>query len=519
MELTVLFCLSGLVLADLIPDWPVTPDDEEVWELLGDSLAHAGQHSDPELTRYRWMWRVKTDSLKGGLRTLGSFLRLQLKQQRWAANLVMEKDPGEPEWADFWGAGMTLRHGDWRFTAGDYTIHSGLGLMLASPAHRSGFRYLELPPDEVLLRSAQENRHLRGGRVDRQFRDRLLLTAAVSHTRRDARLNPDGSVARMLYSGIHRDSATLAAKGTTDQLFGGTVLQLRLSDECRAGLTVGGIRYNRNLAPEETLYSFSGQSLAGGSVFWTLGRPQRGGEFEVARSFPGGFAGAGRVRLRERGWNVVLNCLITGNRFYAPLGRAPSLTNRRARGQLNGRLGWQGGGLAVQVDGNTYFDYLEDSIPARIGINARYRHGGFRIDLKTTRKFRHGEEQRHESRIDLELRKGPVEGHVYAGDEYLATAYARGQVLGLNLQLNLQAVELAMGAAIGSVQGSGVSISVPEPGVTPAAASFRFGCSAVRLAVLAETNVGRKGRLRIKTGLTRHQRWEQDWAMQLELTN
>ncbi len=519
MELILLFVCWGVVSQELIPDWPVTPDDDEIYELVEDSITGVEKRPGAGLHNYRAVWRLKTESLAGAPLSLGSFLRLQLQRENCAGVVVIEKDPGETGWTDFWGAGLTFRHNRWRFTAGDYVLNFGRGLILAGPGVRSGFAQLETLRDDVLARSAQENRNWRGLRLDYQTGGRFLFTFAGSYTRRDAQLNPDGTVAKLLFSGYHRDSTAVAAKGSTGQVLTGVIMQLKLSDVCRAGVAVNGTRYDRMLVSEDTFYSFSGQNLAAGSVFCALGSSRRGGEIEFARSFPGGFAGAVRVNLHEQDWNVVLNGLLTSDRFFSPAGRSPMLTNRKARGQLTGRLGWRNRGLTLQLGGNTYYDYMMDSIPARLEIAAGYEFGRFGFDIKTARKFRLEQERFRETRLELKFERRQLAVSVYGGDEYHDYSVSRARVAGINLKLNLNPVDLRLAGAVGSVRGTGITFAVPDPGVTYTEASYNFRSSATRLALAAGIKLSRTVRLAIKLGMTHHRCWDQDWAMQLELLN
>lgn len=519
MELVLIFIFTGLLPASLVPDWPLSPDDEEVYETVEDSLKELARHKVAIPTQYRLRWRLKSDSLPGGQKRLGSFLSLILNQKNRSANLILEKDPKESNWADFCGGGVMLREHNFRIIIGDYILHFGRGMIFAGPYARSGFSDIEdLITGSVFPRSAQENRNLRGIRID-YAQNRFAFSIAGSYSRRDARLDSSGSVSQLIFSGLHRDSSELLTKGQVGQLLSGATARIRLHPIFVTGLTVCGVRFNRSFAPQESIYSFYGQYLGQAGIYLTIGSLQRGGEIEIARSIPGGLAGSARVNVREGGLNLVLSGSVYGDRFFAPAGRRYSLTKRLNRTEMTGDAGYEWLGFWVRLRGNTYYDYLTDSVPGRLSLSAGYQVSSVGISITTGRNFRFEFERSRETRLEFNLQREVFQLLIYIGDEYLESGGAGGKLVGMNLKLKLHQVELGISAAACDIEGIGISLGVAEPGVMRSGTSYSFSKSGERMSIAAGIRIGKVGRLDVKTGLTHAQRWETDFGLQIELAN
>lgn len=519
MELVLVFTLISFLPSNLIPDWPLSPDDEEVYEAIEDSLAEVEGVKAITRSGYRVRWRVKTDSLNGGLPWVGSFLNFIISQTNRCANLILEKDPGENNWADFWGGGISFKNHLWRFTLGDYIMHFGRGLIFASPYVRSGFRSLEYNFNRgVFPHSAQENRNLRGICID-YTHNRFSLSLLGSYSARDAQLNSDGSVSNLIFSGLHRDSTEWLLKGQVGQLLVGVTTMFNLNPSYQVGLIANGVKYNRCFAPGESIFSFYGQNLGGVGVYLTIGNQQHWGEIELARSFPGGMAGSAKVGLRENGLNLQLTGSIYGNNFFAPAGRAYALTRRFSRTEISGSAGYQQNGFWFRLRANTFYDYMMESIPARLGLSCGYETPPLAIDITTNKKFRYETERLRDTRVDLRFYHGVLQILVYGGDEYLESGDARGRFVGTNFKLSFSRANIAISAAVCDLDGTGISIRVPEPGFNRAGTSYSLRTSGHRFSISTVIIVSRAVRFGIKTGLTFSQSYQPDFGFQIELVN
>ncbi|MGB9742810.1 MAG: hypothetical protein ACPL0F_06650 [bacterium] len=519
MEIALVLFLSGYFRFSLIPDWPLSPDDEEVYEAIEDSLAGSGALKEPASPSYRLRWRVESDSPGGGLLQTGSFLYFLISQRNRSAGLILEKDPGENNCADFWGGGVSFWRRNWRFTAGDYLLHFGRGLIFAAPYARSGFTELEYSlAGSVFPRSALENRNLRGVRFD-YIKNRYAVNLIGSYSMRDAWLNADGTVARLNFSGLHRDSAERSAKGRVSQLLGGAVLRVQLIPVCQAGMAVCAVRYNPGFAPVESVYSFYGDNLGQAGIYLVIGSETRRGEIEFARSFPGGMAGSIRVDVREEGFNFLLAGSVFGNRFFAPAGRQYGMSSRISRTDVSANAGYRLRRFWIRLRGNTHYDYRIDSIPGRAVLSAGYEAPPLVISIATGKIFRYEKERLRTTRVELVFNRRLWQLLLTSGDEYFESGKARGRFVGTNLRFKMNSWELGFSGAVSDITGSGISLSVVEPGAMRQGASYSFRKSGQRLSVAVSLKVAKFNRLGIKAGMTRIQVWEPDLSAQIELTN
>ncbi len=505
----------GLLPTELVEEQSVTLDDEAVYEAVEDSIIDSvrpilGQKN------YRVIFRIRGDSFNANINSYATFFRARICADGKEACLILEKDRGEKGFADFVGGGISYKEGDWRLTAGDFLAYFGTGLLLTTPYARSGLNFSGLPEAErTLLNSAQENRNLRGLRFEWSKKGfKAVVLGSCSY--RDARLNSDGTVARLNYSGLHNDSATIAGKNQVAQGLGGLMGYYQIANFI-TGVYLQGIRFTRAFAPQESTESFFGQNLGGASIFLRGGSNNSLGEVEFARSFPGGMAGMARFTINEAEVNAVLAGAVYQRRFFSPAGRRYALTNREARLELRGKLGYRQGSLKVVITGNTQRDYSIDSIPARGEIRVGYDSRPLALKLILGRTYRSEQERTRTTRVELGTGFGPMKSRLILGDEYPELTIGRGRMVVLNTAVQSKDGEFAFTLGGIAISGEGVRVSIPESGVMRSGSSFSSSSSALRGSLTSAFQLKRLGRISGKVGLTHKKIWTWDFGVQLEL--
>lgn len=516
MELAFLLFLAevtGLLPLELIPDGGVIPDDEAVYETFEDSLTTPS----PTVTiRRNLLLRIRGDSFSSGMKGYASFIRANLSTDSKEASLILEKDKGESSPADFIGGGISYNWKLWRITIGDFLAHFGTGLLFATPYSRSGLNLAgSVEKKKFLPNSAQENRNLRGIRVD-WVSQKWSAVALGSYSPRDARLNPDGTVSRLNFSGIHSDSASFREKGQVAQGLGGILVYYKWLN-VHTGILLQGVRFNRMFAPKDSTVSFFGQNLGGLSFYCRYGSDNRTGELELAHSFPGRGAGMVRLTLKEAGVNVLLSGTFYQRRFFSPAGRRYALTNRKERVELRGTLGYHQGPLKLALIGNTYRDYSVDSIPARLEIKTGYESEILAIKLIVNRVYRLDQECTRAVKVAISTHWNLIRLQFLLSDEYPEWTIGRGRAVSLNAEIDRNWGKLALDAGWIDISGKGVKVSIPESGTMRIGTSFSSYQSALRLSICSALRIIRLGQFAAKLGLTRKDHWQPDIGLQLQL--
>jgi len=502
---------------ELVPEWQMTPDDEEVYERIEDSLVQTEDRHAPTRTSYRLLWRLRADSLIQRFDNLASFIRINLLRPNQQANIILEKDAGERNIADFWGGGFSLSQRGWRWTFGDFLCHFGRGLLFSAPDARSGFTLTDTST-MLLARAALENRNLRGLRIDRTS-SRFALSLLGSYSLRDARLNADGTIARLKFSGFHGDSSALKEKAVAGQLLTGLTARMTVQQHLAVGMAIQGVRFNRRFAGTASTASFFGQNLAGVSIFLVAGTKGKRGEIEVTRSLPGSFALGAQVVVNEGGVRSKISGAVYQAGFYAPAGRVYALTNRLFRAELTLQAGYERAGFSIQFEGRTLRDYKNDSIPGRLQFRAGYETPPLKVKLISGTRFYSEREVRRNSTIELDANWRIINTKIILGDEYPFSAPARGRMAVLYISVRTRQIDISVTGAVVDIKGSGVTINVPESGVMRVGASFSIGETAQRLSLALALRIKRLGRLGVRFALTHRQDWNPDFGFQMELMN
>lgn len=436
--------------------------------------------------------------------------RLVARRGAWTGLLQLEKDRGETELTDFVGFGLQFANRSVRMVAGDFRLRLGQGLLFGGTGAVDG-RGMELG----LQQTVAETRYLRGGAAAVRL-GCWQVAGLISAARRDAVLRADGTVARLFGSGVHADSAAAAARRTLSELTQAAAVE-HSRGALRVTLAAQWLSYDRSIAPRESVESFYGRQLAGAALGLGLGTgPWRLGA-EVATASSGGSAGA----LTLAGdWPIVNVALRAGLRqpgFFAPHGRWRGMTGRRERVDVGVRIGYHHAGLHVILNGNTYHEYSDDSLPARVAIEIGQRLRPAALRFGYGRSYR-GEQGRYRTaRLGLELLLGPSELTMTLIDEHKETGADNGQALGLRAQTRLGRLRIGMGLGRFWVAGSGVTLGLSEPAAARTSRSFSTGVSCWRTSAGVVWQPSERVRVGVSAGYCWREPYLPDMAAQAEL--
>lgn len=489
------------------------PDEEDFYEAIEDSLAQleTGAYQVPRV--YRFLLRAGSDSLSGGLVGARGFVRLRGCTERRELVLLIDKDKDEKDWADFISGGVSFANDKWRLSVGDFVAFFGRGLILSAPSLRAGFRWnLFIEPKGSLAQTAQENRNLRGVRLDYSFGS--LGTAVFgSYALRDALLNSDGTVYKLSFSGVHDRSSIVNKVG--QKLVGGFV------NYHFKKIKIGGagywIKYDEQFSPPDSLWSFYGQTLGVLSCCFVLGNAFRYWEMEVARSSSGAMAAGVQAGLDTVGIRARVGGTVYQARFFSPAGRVYSLTGRHARFDLNGKIDYKLKLFQFGLEGNTQRDYLTDSIPARLDVTAAFEYNGIQIRCFLGRIYRMEQERYRRARVEINTKRSRTEIGLLIEDRYADFSDGQGVLIVLNTRVKVVGLDTHFAVSRFIILGSGVLMTVPEPGVMRLMSGYSSRKSGWRFVFAGYLRRDKVKRVGFKFGASKTDGWKFDLSGQLEL--
>lgn len=448
--------------------------------------------------------RAATDTMPPYARAWQSFGRMRLERGPWLATAILDRDRGERNWADWFGTGLQYSGSKWKAVLGDFSAGTGLGLVLAGPSRRAGAGWTGETPGPSGLRlagSALENRNLRG--VGAEFsRGNWKVIGTGSSAGRDARLNPDGTVRRLALSGVHDDSASTAGRNLVQEASAGLGL-VRAWPNLRLGATASGVKYSRVFAPSDSVGSFAGSSLVAGG----LSLEAKTGAYlvgaEAAFSSGGRGAGALEVSGRWRGLAAEMKAAGYDRRYFAPLGRWRTLTDRRSRLDCRGRVGYKTGRFSLSVQGNTYRDFELDSLPARIEACLSAKSVGFSAELRLGRSYKLEQERFRTTRFTVLFIPSKIgEARLVFADEYPELSVGRGMMFGIAAKTEPGRLWFALAAARFDISGPGIRMYMSEYGPMRTGSSFSTSGSAWRAGLGCGFRLSRGTGLGFKLGYT-----------------
>ena len=462
--------------------------------------------------------RVGADSVGGGSAGLRTRNLLELRSRYARVMALTDKDARERSAFDFLSAGAEFRVGRLRAALGDFTAGFGQGLVLSAPYWRSSLLDGTSPGggNVQLVSSAVEASYLLGGAAEAVL-GKWNLCLLGAYTGRDAKLNNDGSVNRLVGSGLHDDSASLAGRNAVHEATAGLSASYHGS-RAGVGLIAGYSRYNRTSAPSDSVGSFAGEELltAGANAEYRLGQFELGGE--IAGSSGSGLAGAFEMTGGWTAFDARVSLRGRQSRFFAPHGRWSSLTGAKDRLDASTRLGWHRAGSSVSVSGNTYRDFELDSVPARLELRLGQQLGKLDLALTLGLRYEAEQERRRTAKAEVGVTLAPgTTVRVVLADVYPEKSKSRGAMAALLLAYGLGSADLGVTAARIAVGGTGVTMYVPEPGAGRIGSSFSSSVSCWRLAAGCGVRVTRWFRLGLKAGCAWKPQAVFDCAAQLEV--
>lgn len=446
-----------------------------------------------------------------------SFLgRLRLREASRQVSAVVEKDRCERSWVDWAGIGFGCERPGLSLVFGDFSVSSGLGLVLSGPHRRSaaGWSAGYGGPEALSLAgSALENRNLRGAGGEIRMAD-WRIGGSASMAGRDAKLDSAGRVVRLVSSGTHCDSASQnrVQERSVGLMAAGRWSRFRLSF-CGCG-----VDYSRHFAAGSSGGSFSGNSLASGSA----GIEAAVGDYlvraEAAISTGGGGAGAFELNGRWKNLAVAMTAAGYDEYYFAPLGRWRMLTGRQSRFECRARLAYDKGGLHVGLRGNTHRDFALDSLPARAELELGYERGVVDCDLRLGRSYRLDQERSRTARLNIECRFESGRGvALLLADEYREQAEGRGMMIGLAAKSEGEFLWFALTAARFDITGSGTGMYLGEYGPMRTALDFYTSRSAWRAGLGLGCRFGSGTGLGLRFGWTRNETTAFEIGTRLEL--
>jgi len=488
---------------------------EETYEALRPFLRTSG-------SRRAWtgsvVARAATDSVEAGAGGMKLFNRLDLRSDRAQVAALTEKDPGESSVLDCLSAGVESRLGRARFVLGDFTAGFGQGLVFSAPHWRSSYLNGTDRAGEAvrLVSSAVEGSYLRGSAVE-VATGRWSLCVLGSYAGRDARLHENGTVERLVGSGVHDDSDALAGRNAVREGTAGIGARYQ-GGPATVGFAAGYSKYNRTFEPADSGTSFFGTELFAGGATAGLQFGHYDLGVELAGSSGQGLAGAlvlvgdwpdfdSRVSIRGR-----------QARFFAPHGRWSSLTGTRDRLDASARLAWHHAGSSVSLSGNTYRDFELDSVPAKLELRLGQELGRLNLALALGSRYRAEQERHRTARAEVGGRIGRATAcRLVIADVYPEKSLSRGTLAAFRFTQRTGPAELGLATARLVVHGPGVTMYLSEPGAGRIGSSYSTTVSCWRVSAACGVRFWRWLRLGLKTGCAWKPQAVLDGAAQLGL--
>jgi hypothetical protein len=448
--------------------------------------------------------RARADSLPAGWLGGAYFARVRVSSGPWSGFALAEKDAGETSVFDCTAFGGAWQGSHARVALGDFTFGAGQGLVYSAPS-RLGSDWAG-PSGQWQFSSGQpgyapEPVRLRG--ISGQYSlGRWTIAAFGSRAYRDARLNADGTALRLVIEGTHDDSAARASRNTVRELSSGAAGGFRWPGGVVVA-TAGFSGFSRVFAPSDSASGFYGTTVADASVSTRLQLDDYVLAAEVAGASTGGFAVAARVDGEWPGLAVSVAATDRRGRYFAPHGRWSSTTVGADRLNVTGRLVYRPGWFEAGLGGGTYYNYETDSIPARLDLWTAAHLGQLVVGVKAGRRLRADAATSRTAACNVEYRPGRASRlRVVLADEYPEQTSGRGRMAAVLADWRSRAVTLALSGERFDISGSGVTMSVSEPGPMRTGASYSTNSSCWRAAGSVSYSPWSGGRIGLRSGCT-----------------
>ena len=260
---------------------------------------------------------------------------------RMEAGGMIERDPGEREWADFrsWSCAWRSGRGRSRIVAGDMAVRLGSGLLVGTgesfgyPSGFSKFRGSRLSR----YRSRMESGAHRGVGVLFPLpagRGIALLTS----TYRDARVDDGGLVSSIDRAGYHRTVSETARKDALSEKIGAFRWEVG-GERVETGWTTATAQFNPPLGGGDLSRkpnAFRGGRLSALSADFRLTLDKTILQGEIGTSTSGGAAGRFLARFSGANRSGIIRFRNFSGRFHAPRG----VVYHRIGSEPSGERGW-----------------------------------------------------------------------------------------------------------------------------------------------------------------------------------
>ncbi len=464
------------------------------------------------------LMRMTADTIPFGRYRWSGFGRILAERDYWKGIALWEKDRNEPDLTDWIGMGLGFSKGRFGMVIGDYTFGSGLGVVFSGPYRRANARWAADVKGPVLLKlvkSPLETRALCGAGTEVLCGD-WRVVEFLSYVGRDARFNPDGTVARLKLDGLHDDSLSQAERNLVKEFAFGTALSRQWQ---RVAVTAdfAHVRYSRDFAPVDSSSSFFGHALATGGFGADIRVDNYRLGLEGGISTGGGVAGA--LDLAGDWQELTAGFGLSGysKKYFAPLGRWRCLTDRKERLYARALLGYRMYGFKFGIRGNTYRDFRIDSLPARLETRLTKRLGLSLFSLKLGRSFELEQRRYRTSQCNIELE--PTQRYYIRftiADKYPEQNNGRGRMAASSLRMKCGHFSGVLSCARFDMTGTGVRMYLHEHGLMRIGSSYSTAESSWRFGVASRFGFRNGSGLGLRLGCTRKATLVFEFGGQLE---
>jgi hypothetical protein len=171
----------------------------------------------------------------------------------------------------------------------------------------------------------------------------------------------------------------------------------------------------------------------------------------------------------------------------------------------------------MTIGANTYREYSDDSLPARLSFEVGQRLQPVELRLGLGRSYR-GEQGRYRTaRLDADVTLGRSVLGLVLGDEHRETRPDKGQLVGLGAETRMGRFRFGATAGRFWVSGSGVTLSLPELWATQTHRSFSTSSSGWRTSAAAVWRPAELVRVGVGAGYCWPEPLLTDVAAQVEL--
>ncbi len=256
--------------------------------------------------------------------------------QRFSTGLILQKDIGEPSFADYLNGFVQYQGTNLKAILGGYYLQLGQGLIFSSPFGRMKSVMVFLPMisrrDGIYSYIGSAENSTATGFVFQVRRGQNVFRALWGHTLRDAHYNPETlTITDFSYAGYHRTTKELREKDILLESMWAMNVARRWNENLFTGLIWANVHYNPAIrfdpanVPfhewEKRYFHFSGQKIEMLSVYyhWQNNRFLFSGEMATSNFKANAVSQSLLVKAAPFGFGLL--AWHVANRFYSPYGR------------------------------------------------------------------------------------------------------------------------------------------------------------------------------------------------------